>query len=490
MRKIFHRFFTIVAIVFAGLVLADKAKACSCSISPTVDIVYQYSPNVVILKLKSSQSFKTKSKKKSDYYIATMMVEKVFKGNLNVGQELVFNGEYSSCDGGFDNVEIGTELLTYLDNKEAKQKYWSYPICSRSGGVEYKKEDLSYIENIDKVGGKTRLSGKIFQSIESAIEGVEWDFKRLPSRNVRIVGNSKNIQLKTDENGFWEIYDLPVGFYSVSLVAIEGYGYLPEDDSNEISFPVEIKLARHTERNFTYTINNSISGKLFDTSGKPIKTVCLELLPTHGKKDKYFHKFDCTEKDGSFKIDTIPIGKYVIVVNEEDEVNAYSPFRKFYYPNAKNLKEAREIVIRAGDHLKDLVITAPNTTETIEVSGILLYSDGKPVVEERVEFHKNIKNTNKLKGFNFPEFSEETDESGRFNLRILKGDKGILFSEVYLSEIEDCLGSDEFAKIRQKSKKVNSDDIYTNEVIIEANKDLSGIVLKFPFPSCKKAKID
>jgi hypothetical protein len=490
MRKIIHRFFAVALVVGSILWLADNVRACMCMVNQTVDIAYRSSPNVVILKLKSNESIKTKDKKIRDYYIAKMTVEKVFKGNLKVGQELVFRGIYSSCDGGFDDVSIGLELLTYLDNKAAKEKHWSYPICSRSGGVKYKQDDLKYIENIDKLRGKTRLSGEIFQKIESAVEGNETDYKPLPNRNIRVVGNGKDIQLKTDKNGFWEIYDLPPGEYRISIESIEGFKTTPFDYPTFETVSVQIKPNQHVERDFTYFINNSISGKFYDTNGELLKDVCLDVIPARGKKAKYFHKFDCTDESGNFKIDEIPEGQYLIMVNKDGDVSSDEPFGTFYYPNKINREEAKEITIRADEHIKDLVITAPTTAETITISGKVMFENGIPKEEDGYEYisveFKPDKNDKQYKGLDI-DSRAMIDEDGDFTLRVLKGQKGKFYAEM-LAFVGDYVNCPKLDKILRKQGKKSTVD--TNSIVIDGSKDLSGIVLKFPFPSCKKAKID
>ena len=80
------------------------------------------------------------------------------------------------------------------------------------------------------------------------------------------------------------------------------------------------------------------------------------------------------------------------------------------------------------------------------------------------------------------------DEDGNFLIRVLKGQKGVFYGELltFLGDHINCPKLD--AILRKQGER--SMDVKTNSVIIDGTKDLSGIVLKFPFPSCKKAKID
>lgn len=513
MRKIIHQFFAIVFVVGSILLAADFVRACSCMVSPPVNIAFQQAPNVVILKVKSVEKYKEGEKGYGYGGIkqSKLTVEKVYKGNLKIGQELNFTqGGGADCIWTFTEDSIGEDFLFYLGEKPIDSKasagiiaatgqfprvvaenLWVAITCSRSGHVKYRADDLKYIENIDKVSGKTRLSGTISQRIESAIEGGESAYKQLANRNIRVVGNGKNIQVKTDESGVYEIYDLPIGKYKVSVEPIVGYKTTPFDYPTVESIQVEIKTKQHIEQNFEYYIDNSISGKIFDLSGKPLKDVCLDLAPVEGKESKYFFNFDCTKEGGSFKLSQIPVGKYVIVVNYRNEISARQPFGVFYYPNKVKREEAQTITIGAGEYIKDLVITAPTTAETITISGKVIFENGIPKEKDGYEFisvnfkpDKNEKETTGIDG----ESRADVDEKGNFSLRVLKGQKG-KFSAELLTFIGDHINCPKLDSILRKQGE-SSMETYSNSIAIDGSKDLSGIILKFPFPSCKKAKRD
>ncbi|HKY28621.1 MAG TPA: hypothetical protein VJM12_11845 [Pyrinomonadaceae bacterium] len=50
---------------------------------------------------------------------------------------------------------------------------------------------------------------------------------------------------------------------------------------------------------------------------------------------------DCTEDGGVFEIDEIPFGSYFIVVNTDDKISAYQPFRRFIIRMCMNVKGHR-----------------------------------------------------------------------------------------------------------------------------------------------------
>lgn len=478
--------FVFCAAFFVFLAAPDIVRACSCMASGTVDVEFAESPNVVVVKLQSVEKL-AEGEKGYGYggvKQSKLTVEKIFKGNLKVGDELTFaQGGGADCVWTFDADEIGTEYLFYLGAKPIKEKIWFAGTCSRSGSTKYRAADLLYLENLSKLRGKTRLSGAVIQSIETTVEAEESLYRRLAGRKIRITGNGKNIELKTDENGVYEIYDLPAGKYRITPEKISGFKF---NDGKSDWIEVEVKAKSHTEQNFSFQINNRVTGRFFDRNGKPLKDVCIHLLPARGKAPKYFYQGDCTDADGKFGFDEIPAGTYVIVVNDDGEISADEPFGTFYYPSATQREDAAEITVGAGDFIDDLIISAPQTVEIVTVGGVLLFENGKPAADESIEFYAEGKN---LESDDAEADSQaKTDEKGRFSIRILKGQKGKLFGSMlsFVGEYENCPKLDKI--IRAKGNSV--EDIKTPAIDIEANTDLNGVELKFPFPSCKKRKIE
>ncbi len=480
------RIFIFCAVLFALLATAEIGSACSCVVSPLVDIAFENTPNIAVFKLQSVEKL---AEGEEGYGYggvkqSSLTVEKVFKGNLRIGQKLTFTqGGGGDCIWTFNEKSIGSEYLFYLGEKPGRNSVWAAFACSRSNSVENASADLLYLEKTAKLRGKTRLSGTLTQSI-AAVEGGESSYNRLSAGRVRISGNGKNIELKTDENGVYEIYDLPAGKYKITPEKISGYKFSRE--KNVVSSEVEIKAKSHTEKNFYYEIDNAIRGKLFDASGIPLENACLNLQPTRGKEIQSFYQADCTKKDGSFEFTEIPSGSYVVVINKDNEISASEPFGTFYYPSAARREDAAEINIGAGDFLEDLIITAPQTLETVTLSGVLLFENGNPVSDESVEFYAEKKHGDQEE--NEEDSRAVTDKNGRFNIKVLKGQKGELSGSMitFEGEYENCPKLDKLIR----AEKISVGDIKTPVLKIETINDLSGIELKFSFSSCKKAAIE
>lgn len=486
MRKIFHRFFTIVLVVGSILLWADFARACSCGDKGTMDLA-EKTPNIVILQLKDVDE-NAKDDNGKEREVSKLLVTKIYKGNLKVGQVINHQVAGWNCSWSFDKKYIGTEYLFYLDKPDEKG-FWNGFICTRSAQLKEAGDDLLYLNKMDKVRGKTRLSGVVGQEIRPSLQDKEIQKKLLAERKIKIVGKTKSFELTTDKNGAYEIYDLPAGVYEIIPQSFNGYKIYDRGKMVD-SIKVYLPPKRHAQANIEFTIFNSISGKIIDDKGNPMESVGLNLRPANGKSSIYFYQAAYSKKDGTFTFDGIPTGKYLIVANDKGEITADEPFATSFYPNTTKIEKAKIISIRAGEHLKDFTVTVSPVAKVVTVSGVLQYLDGKPVVNEELAFFKDVKSVSEIKNNVFPDSKEKSDKDGRFTFRMLEGEKGILYGSIYKGDLKGCSNLQSAITTNKKIFGLDFEYINTNSVLINADKNLDGIILKFPFPSCKKAKTD
>jgi hypothetical protein len=487
MKKLysFRQIFILSLAIFTFLFSVEAAKACSCVTLP-LEWNIEESSNIAVLKLQAVEKYEEKEKGRGYGGVkqSKFSVEKILKGNLKVGQMLDFSqGGGTDCILIFAEEQIGTDFLFFLGDTPKKSELWRGFVCSRTNTVKA-AADLMYLERSAGNREKTRLSGTVSLTTKPAVEGEKGSYETLAGKSLTIKGNGEEIKLKTDENGVYEIYGLPAGKYQITPEKTSGYQF----DEGKEAAEIEIKADKLAEQDFEFTTDNSITGKFLDSYGNSLEGVSLDLLPARGNRPPYFYQGSRTDENGVFEFKGIPVGNYVIVINEENEISAQHPFGTFYYPNKINRAEALEIKISAGEHLKNLTITAPTTAETIIVSGALFYEDGKPAEYESIKFFNNIEDINKIEKYKLPDSVASTDAQGKFRIKILKGQKGILFGSItsYIGKYKNCSKLDALVKAKGESAQY----IETPVIQINTETDLSGLNLKFPFPGCKKSKID
>jgi len=426
----------------------------------------------------------------------TTIVDKVYKGNLKAGDEMIFRqGQNADCLVNFQAEEVGAKFLFFLKPNEKKPKLWYADSCGRSkplpnyqtNDIGNAADDLLYLDKMNEVHGKTRISGTVI-SYQWTIAGGGAEFKPVAGRKIQILANGKSYETVTNEDGVYEIYDLPVGTYAIRPEGKQGwkidvdsaFGALTsgrnEDDG---SAQVHLKASRHAYSDFVFKVDNRLSGKVVDRSGRPLPSVCLRLLPTQPKVSEYFKRDDCTDAGGRFEFEEIPFASYVIVINDDDKISSRQPFRRFYYPDVIDRERAQIITIVEGVTEYQLDVHVPAVKEVSTVTGKVLTADDKPVVFARVVFTSD-RTDPAIDGGAFA----LTDESGNFSLSVLKGLPGELFATLTLDpkEFKKCP-----AQLRVRGEI--SLDRRTESIRVQADRRLEDVTLRFPFPSCNQAKI-
>lgn len=491
-----------VLFLLISLTGSRTAHACSCGAAPTVLDSYNRSDVVVIVsavsvdKAAPEKTAPPGQMSNGENYVdgvrsTSMRVEQVFKGALKVGDEMIFlQGGGADCIWTFNEEDIGKKFLFYLRAHENSSR-WIAGTCGRSNRLEGAADDLLYLTNIDKVSNKTRISGtlRFLYETDESLAGLK----------VRITGDKRTVEVKTDKDGVYEIYDLPAGRYFVDAEIPKGWkmsrfwlDYSASVDrkakpASSSGIPIVLEANRHAALDIILEIDNAVRGHIYDPMGQPMIDVCLHLIPADGTKGRYLG--DCTEKDGAFEIQRIPPGAYVVIVNDDGKMTSTEPFGTFYYPKALKREEATVFNINRGDFVENLDIYPAIEVKTITVKGVLVYSDGKPVADEFVSFKSPPKRPAKNDADDEDEEENDaqakTDLKGRFSIKIVNGANGSLFGWMYTyaGEFENC------PKLERLIKQSGSDDpaIRTSPLEMRATTNLYGVVLKFPFPACKKA---
>lgn len=495
----FKKYVAPLASLILLILLKQTILGCSCAGYPSVCGAYSWAEAVFVGTVVKVESIEKASEfevenlngKKKTLTVSgwkhTIKVEKTYKGSLS--SEAFLATENSSCGGSF---EVGTKLLLYAYFDE-KIKMWKISACGRSPHLATANDDLLFLEGLPKTLKRTRISGDMARYEETAESGFART-KVFAGAKLKIASKTKTYEVLTDKNGVYEIYDLPVDVYTITpeippglkirFPIYYGFGGFFENLLNETgSVSVDLKNNICVGVDFLFNTNNKISGRVFDVNGDPMKNVCLQLVPLAEKVSPYFRIFDCTEKDGSYNLDDMPAGKYLILANDDGLISSSEPFPHLYYPDTFDKEKAKVVTIGEGEYLKNFDIRVPSRSETITVTGVLFFSDGKPAADEFVEFLADEKQPTIEDKAN-----TKTDSEGRFSLTILKGLKGKIFGGMftYVGEFENCPVLDKL--VREEKSEFAYFDVATPRVGIHAEKNIDNIVLKFPFPACKKAK--
>lgn len=465
------------------LVNAPVVDACSCGGYPTPCGSYQSADAVFIGVVQNVETKKAKGRDGREYsagQVAHIQVEKSFKGMVQ--PEVVFRTEGTSCD---PTYKEGQRWLLYAYHDQ-KTKTWSIAACDRSTRIDNAPDDLLYLQGLPKSASTTRLSGELEHYEDDSEKGFT-RVRNISGAKVKITGEGKSYEVYTDKDGVYELYDLPPGKYAIEPEIPVGlkirfpmhYGAIDVSDRKNVRVVLSEKSC--ASMSFVLSSNNRIAGKVIGADGRALPNVCLKLAPKDKLAASNWSIFDCTDEEGRYELSKIPPGEYLIVLNYHGKISSDEPFPMAYFPGVFEKDKATVLTIAPSTNLEDYDIHIPSQENRKILQGVLQYSDGRPVVDEFVEFKAD-----KVKeGFD-GEVHTSTDDQGRFTLIVLEGLKGTLrgFMHTYKGEFVNCPKLDKL--IDAKGGSVS--DVGTKPMPLEITRDMQDIKLTFPFPYCRKAK--
>jgi hypothetical protein len=352
-------FLTLLYVAF--LLLPNTATACAIPPKPTVLQAYNDSEVVVIARAISVEKVSNQSKLPligTFVTSTTMQVEKVFKGNLRVGDKIVFGqGNSIRCTWVFYEEDVGKEYLFYLDSPPDDKELWYEFGFRRSKALEYANDDLLYLNKMDKVRGRTRISGVLD---DDGLAGLS-----LEGQRIRIIGENKTYVANTDKNGVYELYDVPPGRYVLEPALKFGWKVAEfqltrpptrselmhgRKPSNRVTF--KLRPRSHFGIDFRLALSNRVSGTVYDSNSKPMPSVCVSLVPVDD--ESLLSCNSLTDERGRFQIDSVEAGTYVIVLNYENKITTEMPFPKLYYPGVPERGKATTITVKHGESVTNL----------------------------------------------------------------------------------------------------------------------------------------
>lgn len=473
-------------VISLGVLLVPRiAAGCVIMAKPTVLDAYKNADVVVIARAISVEHVSDQSEtplNASRVLSTTMEVEKVFKGNLRIGDKMTFGqGNSLRCTWVFYQEDVGKEYLFYLENPSEDPKLWYEFGYTRSDVIERVADDLLYLNNLEARRGRTRVSGTINDGEDE------------PSRKIWILGKDKVYETTTDKNGVYEFCDLPPGRYVLEpelpfglKIDRETRGTATISDrkrqikGKHIFF--RLKPRQHAAIDMAFVLDNVVSGSVVDAHGKLLPDIQVSLKSLDANNESV--DFEYTDEQGRFAIESITPGNYIMVVNEDGKKTVKEPLGASYYPSVTEEAKARVFSIRAGDNIKGLKVVVPNAAEMVTVQGVVRYGDGAPVKKATVRF--TAANVPGVDG----DAMVDTNAQGQFSLKIFKGLPGELHADfiAYSGNTAAITGQYDYAKcpqVQEIVKQTSNELLKTPTLKLDPQQNLLNLVLTFPFHSCK-----
>jgi hypothetical protein len=164
---------------------------------------------------------------------AIVQVEEAFKG-VQKDQLIEIDQTGSDCELKYSK---GWRRLLYLSTQKGGQ--WLSPGCDRSTDSEWASDDLRFLRALPASADRTRISGEVILTGDPT--------RPLSGVTVTLTpGGGPSTTAVTDAKGVFEVYDLPLGSYTVSVRVPQGlkpnFGFVSGPRTFSHQFPLTVDI--------------------------------------------------------------------------------------------------------------------------------------------------------------------------------------------------------------------------------------------------------
>ena len=207
----------------------------------------------------------------------------------------------------------------------------------------------------------------------------------------------------TDEEGRWELKDLPAGRYTLS--ASKG-GYVQLSYGQRRPFergrPIELTDGQTLENvNFNLPRGSVITGRIVDEFGEPVADAMVAAM-----RYRYFNggrrlvptgRFAQTDDIGNFRLFGLSPGDYYVSatirpegmwgVESSDSTTSYAPT---YYPGTGSSQQADRVTVGLGGEMSGISFSLL-PVRTVKITGTAVDSSGKPMAGAFVMLREDVR---------------------------------------------------------------------------------------------------
>jgi hypothetical protein len=244
---------------------------------------------------------------------------------------------------------------------------------------------------------------------------------------IRVTGPAGTRIVTTDPSGVYEVDDLPPSDYTLQLLVPDGQidGFFSGEES-----PAKVHLDGRgpVEQNFELFWNGRIEGRVEDDSGKPAHVWVMLMSADGAQLPGFVNFFQMTNKDGSYEIEKIPAGRYVLLVNPNGPYDEW-PYDIQYYPSTSDTRDARILEMIDGQEIKGIDFRVQRLRErTIQVrvtwpNGNVAAAAHVGIAYEHTKDYESLEGTNTIK---------DTDKNGFALVHVYGHSRVRVFAEQFV----------------------------------------------------------
>jgi hypothetical protein len=352
------------AFVLVILGSATEAIACMCGKASTCER-FNWSDAIFVGKAVRVEKDDTGTFKKE---FTIFEVQEVFSGKKS-DTIRIQNRSGIGCDTSF---ELGETYLVFAAGYDSGG--FGTGFCSGNLSIEDAANEITSLRKLSGAKGDGKLRGLVQKETSKSRDD------RFPLSDIRIeiseIDSGRKFEVMSKDDGRFEL-SAPPGRYKIKPIVPQGYIMSGVFDSEEAT---QIRSGGCTESYFVFSNNSRVTGRIFDSEGKPVRYARVELVSVADQKIRYLAGLsDESDPNGDFTIDQIPIGKYTLSINYNSKPEPDSPFPTTFYPSGSNRSDAKVLNVEFGTSIDGLKWRLPERLTEASISGSVVMEDGSAV---------------------------------------------------------------------------------------------------------------
>lgn len=358
--------------------LAPRADACSCmSSGPPCQNFFQVDA-VFAGTVRTISETEGTQDPPSRRRLVVFTIDGAFRGVGGAAAEVTTGIGGGDC--GYE-FKQGQRYLVYA-YRDKNTSRLTTSICSRTRPIAEAAEDLQFIQTMPASAGGASVYGTITHWERDLATGQGRNEGPVPFVHVLLRGTSGVTDAETDDHGRYSIAGVAPGAYEVQVMAPARF------TSKYLQSKIEIRDARACAvADFSVQYDGRISGIVLNADGQPAAGVALEVMSAD-RVASTVPVETMTAKTGSggyYEFSEVPPGRYVFGVNLRRTMRESGDmYPKTFYPGTSAASDAAVIDVADGNRLELEPFRLPAARRSREVTGVVLWLDGRPVSDANV----------------------------------------------------------------------------------------------------------
>jgi hypothetical protein len=277
--------------------------------------------------------------------------------------------------------QIGAKYLVYTSSTAQGLRV---SLCSRTGSLEERRDDLDLFKEAAAGRPRARLSG-VVAVLSLRLDGFYLhtdpgpDLAGVP---ITVRGRTRTYETKTDDRGRFTLLGLEPDTYLIEP-------RLPAPYKERFNRPNIMTLDDCLAEAFIFVAPVALSGVAHRADGQAAgDQVMLRVARLDAANRVAFARTTLafTDDNGGWSFPGLPPGRYVIGVNTYDAPTPHTPYPTMWYPNARRVADATVIVV-SNDRPQTIDFRLPEPLTAVAILGRVVDSNGAGLAEASVTLY-------------------------------------------------------------------------------------------------------